>query len=270
MLPCCRRHSWRLATTFCTLLYRSPPCMLICFVHCVWPSCSSVLSFLWCCQTMISSVCLFSFFLQPCLLQSVEWVGCHCLSLCDQSKPVLKSLSFLAIPFWHQAHWECWHLFFSLSDWHLTFSSRSTFLLPWSCSHRIWRGSRLLLHKWVHSTLELWPALLWGLWIGFCYSKWLLLFLVLIFPEQAAVAVFVEPKYLKLSTCSTFSPSIVMLCYSFRLPATINFCLLEIEFQVQFQVQKVAIIAYLINYDLCEYVEFGEISLKFDILSITG
>ena len=51
--------------------------------------CALRLSTLWCCQTMISSVCLFSFFLQPCLLQSVEWVGCHCLSLCDQSKPGL-------------------------------------------------------------------------------------------------------------------------------------------------------------------------------------
>ena len=80
---------------------------LICLVHCVWPSYSSVLSTLWCCQTIVSSVCLFSFFLQPCLLQSVEWVGCHCLSLCDQSKPVLESLSFPAIPFWHQVHWEC-------------------------------------------------------------------------------------------------------------------------------------------------------------------
>ena len=142
---------------------------LICLVHCVWPSYSSVLSTLWCCQTIVSSVCLFSFFLQPCLLQFVEWVGCHCLSLCDQSKPA--SLSFPAIPFWHQAHWECWHLFFSLSNWHLTFFSRSTFLLPWSCSHRIWRGSRLQRHKWVHSTLELRPALLWGLLIGFCHSK---------------------------------------------------------------------------------------------------
>ena len=84
---------------------------LICLVHCVWPSYSSALSTLWCCQTIVSSVYLFSFFLQPCLLQSVEWVGCHCLSLCDQSKPVLESLSFPAIPFWHQAHWECWHLF---------------------------------------------------------------------------------------------------------------------------------------------------------------
>ena len=46
--------------------------ILICFVHCVWPSYRSVLSTLWCCQTMISYVCLFSFFLQPCLLQSVE------------------------------------------------------------------------------------------------------------------------------------------------------------------------------------------------------
>ena len=31
LLLCCRRHSWRLATTFCTLLYRSPPCWSILF-----------------------------------------------------------------------------------------------------------------------------------------------------------------------------------------------------------------------------------------------
>ena len=37
---------------------------------------------------------------------------------------------------------------------------------------------------------------------------------------QFAVAVFVEPRYLKLSTCSTFSPSIMMLHSSFVPSAT--------------------------------------------------
>ena len=169
-LPRCRRHSWRLATTFWTLLYRSPPCWSV-LCTAFGPHIAQSCPLFDVVKPSFLLYASFPFSFNHASLQSVEWVGCHCLSLCDQSKPVLESLSFPAIPFWHQAHWECWHLFFSLSNWHLTFFSKSTFLLPWSCSHRIWRGSRLQRHKWVHSTLELWPALLWGLWIGFCHSK---------------------------------------------------------------------------------------------------
>ena len=92
-LPCCCRHSWRLATTFCTLLYRSPPCwsfLCTAFGPHVAQYCppSDVV------KPWFLLSASFPFFLIPCLLQSVEWVGCHYLSICDQSKPVFRVIVF--------------------------------------------------------------------------------------------------------------------------------------------------------------------------------
>ena len=125
--------------------------------------------------------------------------------------------NFLFIP---HLHW-----FYSLSSLFWANDSRTTLLLPWFYFHQPYIVSTLLHHMQVQST-EVFANLPLS-WNG---RKIVILdFMSLV---QFAVAVFVELRYLKLSTCSTFSLPIMMLHSSFVLTATRIFVFLTCEFQM--------------------------------------